>query len=58
MDNFFVLGSMAVSAALDDYVKGYLAAQDLHADVWQRYYIPIIGLIGSMREDEVVSGWL
>ena len=58
MDNFFALGGAAVSAALDDYVEGYLAAQDLHADVWRRYYIPIIGLIGSMREDEVVSGWL
>ena len=58
MDNFFALGGTAVSATLDDYVEGYLVVQDLHADMWWRYYILIIGLIGSMQEDEVVSGWL
>ena len=48
MNNLFTLGGVAISAALDDYVEGYLAAQDLHADVWRRYYFPIVELIERM----------
>ena len=58
MDNLFTLGSMAISAALDDYVEGYLAAQDLHAEVWWRYYFAIVKLIERMQRDKLVRSWL
>ena len=58
MDNVFALCGTAILAALDDYVEGYVVNQHLNADVWRRYYIPIIGLIGKMRESEVEVNWL
>jgi len=38
--------------------EGYVVNQDMNTNVWQRYYIPIIGLIGKMWESKVDVNWL